>query len=132
MKMTRFIRKSILLSIIVVLCTACGKPTLISDLLFNKDLSGAYLNEEAFTGKAWSDDGKTICLECVNGTVKQVTVYHSNGMVALQNTSLLGVGQSFDVDGNAISMEDFVQRYPRVVAEVQKMVNDMLYSEELE
>lgn len=132
MKMNKILRGGLVLCMALLLCAACGKKTRISSLLFNKDITRAYLDEQAFTGKAWSEDGKTVCLECENGAVKLVTVYHANGNVALQNTSLAGAGESFDIDGNPISMNDFVLKYPRVVVEVQNMINNMLYTDELE
>lgn len=132
MKKRAFARSFFLLGMILMLCVACEEKTRISRLLFNEDITRAYLDEEAFTGRAWSEDEKTICLECENGAVKQITVYHANGKVALQNTKLAGTGQSYDTEGNAISMEDFMTKYPELIGEIQLMVDNMYCTPDLE
>lgn len=132
MKKRAFARSFFLLGMILMLCVACEEKTRISRLLFNENITKAYLNEQAFTGKAWSEDEKTICLECEEGAVKQITVYHANGKVALQNAKLTGAGQSFDDEGNAISMEDFITKYPELISKIQSMVDNMYCTPDLE
>lgn len=117
----------------LLICVACSskKDAGISQLLFNESLTNAYLDGDAYTGKAWSEDGRTICLTCEGGKVALVEVYHPNGQVAMRNTSLVGGGDCFDLQGNPISVEEFVAGYPAIVVHIQRMVENMLCSSEL-
>lgn len=123
-----------LLSLIMLIGTSCSsspKDAHITQLIFNESITHAYLNGEAYTGKAWSEDGRTICLTCQEGDIKLVEVYHTNGNVAMRNTSLVGAGECFDQEGNAIDIADFVEQYPAITSRIQIMVENMLCSPDL-
>lgn len=127
----KFISK-ILISALSICLFACGTSEVkISQLLFNEAITNAYYKGKAFTGSAWSEDGKSISIECVDGKVTHVTVYHDNGEVALQNTQLADAGKSFDEDGNPITMQEFVSKYPDLVKKVKEMADNMYCSPEL-
>lgn len=122
-----------LLVMLLLVGVGCSskKDVRISQLLFNETLTNAYLDGNAYTGKAWSDDGRTISIECDEGKIVQVDVYHSNGNVAMRNTTLVGAGECFDMDGAPITIEEFAERYPVIISHIQVMIENMLCTPDL-
>lgn len=118
---------------IMFACCACvgDKDTKIRQLLFNESLTTAYLDGEAFTGTAWTDDEASICIECVEGKVTSVKVYHENGNVAMEGTTLVGAGKTYDEAGNPIPLEQFIAKYPLPIKAIQDMTSTILISSEL-
>ena len=53
--------RKLLLILCVFTLMSCTKEVKISQLVFNKSLTVAYYDEEPFSGKAWSEDNKTVC-----------------------------------------------------------------------
>lgn len=71
--------------------------------------------EGVFTGKAWSSDNHTVCIECDTGRPISLLVYYDNGQVAAK-VSLEGdnmfdpemKGVFFDKKGNPIPDDEFL------------------------
>jgi hypothetical protein len=110
---------------------SCTKEVKISQLVFNKSLTVAYYGEEPFSGKAWSEDNKTVCMTFEEGKVTLIKVFHANGKVAVEGTEFQGVGKTYDEQGNSIGLHEFVKAYPAIVNEVQHMATNVLYDESL-
>lgn len=102
----------------VLLCMACSSRTELSELKLEKTTQYVYLNGKAFTGTAWSSDGKTISVTCKNGIVQSVIAYHENGAKAIESSSLLGKGKCFDQAGNPVKIDDFIKAYPGLVEQI--------------
>ena len=129
--MSRHFFHSVLCLLSLLLFASCQKRVLIAELLFNESLTNAYFDGQPFTGTAWSDDGQSIRLVCDQGAVNLIEVYHSNGTVAMQNTSITGTATCYDYHGKTIPIEAFVQYYPEVIEQVNHMVDFMYFSNEL-
>lgn len=97
---------------------SCTSRTSLSDLKIDKETSFVYCDGKAFTGTAWSSDGKTISLSCHNGVVDSLTAYHANGVKAVQCITLWEAGSFYDAEGRPISDEDFVKLYPDLVEQI--------------
>lgn len=54
--------RKLLLILCVFTLMSCTKEVKISQLVFNKSLTVAYYGEEPFSGNAWSEDNKTVCM----------------------------------------------------------------------
>ena len=129
-------KKSILslaIATVLLLLASCSeKKVRVTQLLFNETVTNAYLDGEKYTGEAWSDDGKTVCVAFDNGAITSVNVFHTNGTVAVSGKSLSGKAQYFDEEGNEISVDDLIMNYPDIIQRLNKMVENMYCSEELE
>lgn len=123
--------RKLLLILCIFTLMSCTKEVKISQLVFNKSLTVAYYGEEPFSGKAWSDDNKTVCITFEEGRVTLIKVFHANGKVAVEGTELQGVGKTYDEHGNSIALHEFVKAYPGIVEEVQHMATNVLYDESL-
>lgn len=124
--------KKILLALLVGVCLACTEDKArISQLIFNSTLTTAYGSDGFFSGEAWSDDGKTLCITCKNGKVTAVKVFHSNGKVAIEGNSITAVGTTYDDNGERIALQKFVGKYPDVVRQVQTIASTIQYGEGL-
>lgn len=123
--------RKLLLILCVFTLMSCTKEVKISQLVFNKSLTVAYYDEEPFSGKAWSEDNKTVCMTFEEGKVTLIKVFHANGKVAVEGTEFQGVGKTYDEQGNSIELHEFVKAYPAIVNEVQHMATNVLYDESL-
>lgn len=61
--------RKLLLILCVFTLMSCTKEVKISQLVFNKSLTVAYYDEEPFSGKAWSEDNKTVCMTFEEGKI---------------------------------------------------------------
>lgn len=121
------------ITIALLLLASCSeKKVRITQLLFNETVTNAYLDGEKYTGEAWSDDGKTVCVAFDKGAITSVSVYHSNGTLAVSGKALSGSAQYFDDEGNKIAVEELMMNYPDIIQCLNKMVENMYCSEELE
>lgn len=123
--------RKLLLILCVFTLMSCTKEVKISQLVFNKSLTVAYYGEEPFSGKAWSEDNKTVCITFEKGKVTLIKVFHANGKVAVEGTEFQGVGKTYDEQGNSIELHEFVKAYPAIVDEVQHMATNVLYDKSL-
>lgn len=109
----------------IILCGSCTNKARINQLIFDDNLANAYINGESFSGEAWSEDGKTICITCEEGKVISVRVFHENGNMAMNGTSLVGESAVYDEDGNSMQLQDFIKGYPQLVIAIQRMVEEL-------
>lgn len=86
--------KKLLLILCVFTLMSCTKEVKISQLVFNKSLTVAYYDEEPFSGKAWSEDNKTVCITFEEGKVTLIKVFHANGKVAVGRNRISGRRQN--------------------------------------
>ena len=110
----------LMLACVVLLIFPCCmkniKKTHLSEL---ENKEGIFLKkgEGVFTGKAWSSDNKTVCLECDTGRPVSIFVYYENGSVA---TKMIFSGDAvfddvkqevkmFDKRGNQVTEEELLQ-----------------------
>lgn len=107
-------------ALMTVFAMACTSATEMSDLEIDKATSHVYCDGRMFTGTAWSSDGKTISITCHNGIVDSIVAYHANGKKAVQSMSFRKKGVCYDVTGNPISMERFIECYPELVGQIAK------------
>lgn len=119
--------KVVLMVMALLILGACGEKVKISQLHFNPDVTKVYQDGEAFDGEAWSDDLKSICLTCEDGIVKCVEVYHANGKLAIRNTNLTDAGEMYDEEGNAVTAEEFVMKFPDIITQLQYMSDHMQF-----
>lgn len=101
-----------------VLLLSCTSSTDMSDLEVDKNTFYVYKNGKAFSGTAWSSDGKTINITCHNGVVDSIIAYHANGKTAVKSLSFRRSGTCYDNTGKPISMENFINRYPDLVEKI--------------
>lgn len=128
MKCLHSVRLMLVAVLVAVFVCACSEQPKehISSLLFDEALTTAYLGDSEFTGTAWSEDERTICINCEAGKVTSVVLYHGNGTVAMESKSLTGAGATYDEDGNAIALEEFVKKYPVQIKAVQDMAESIM------
>lgn len=116
----------------ILSCGNIGK-TNFSDLVFRKDHGNEYAYNKdgsVFTGTAWSSDGKTIKIDVNNGVITNATIYHSNGNVAVTtHPSNRGNDSYYDINGTAITKQQFMQQYPDVMVQVGAFEHEVNYIE---
>ncbi len=64
-----------------------------------------------YTGKVWSDDSMTYCLEAEEGEIVGFTLYHANNSEALRLYSDGDSLKAFTEDGIEISVDSFNTAY---------------------
>lgn len=116
----------------ILSCGNIGK-TSFSDLDFRKDHGNEYAYNKdgsVFTGTAWSSDGKTVKIDVSNGVITTVTVYHSNGNIAgTAHPSTRDSDTFYDINGNAITKQQFEQQYPNLIAQLGALRYEVHYIE---
>lgn len=118
-------RNIIIAILAVVFYSSCTNKARVSQLVFDESLTSAYINEEPFSGEAWSDDGKTICLSFEDGKIISARVFHENGNTALDGVSLIGESTVYDEEGHPMKLQDFIKNYPQLVYAIKRMVEGM-------
>ena len=90
------------------------KKTHLSDLE-NREGIMVKKGEGVFTGKAWSSDDKTICLECETGRPTSLYIYYEDGKLAgkayFKGDNIFDQdvdGVFFDKDGNPVDDDKFL------------------------
>ena len=103
----------VLACMVLMLLPCCMKKTHLSDLE-NRDGIFVKKGEGVFTGKAWSSDDKTVCIECETGRPKSLSFFYDNGQMAgkiiIKGYNFFDPdvdGELYDINGNPISEEKF-------------------------
>lgn len=103
----------VLACIVLTLLPCCTKKTHLSDLE-NREGVIVKKGEGVFTGKVWSSDDKTICIECELGRIKTMCFFYENGQMAMKITMKGNHffeddvdGEFFDKKGNPVSEDYF-------------------------
>ena len=104
--------------ILVLTLISCTSTPSLSDLEIVGSSKLVYCEGKAFSGTAWSSDGKTMCITCHNGIVDSMVVYHANGRKAIKSITLYSKGECFDDSGKSISMEELIENYPKLIDQV--------------
>ena len=97
---------------------SCTSTPSFSDLEIVGTATLVCCEGKAFTGTAWSSDGKTMSITCHDGIMDSMMVYHANGRKAIKSMTLYGKGDCFDASGKAISMEELIENYPGLIDQV--------------
>ena len=114
MKLGRFL---FALYVPLALCSCSGSGTsTISEVEFGD--STVTLDGKPFSGKIWSDDKTTFCLEADKGVVTSFTLYHTNGTPAYVMASPADTLEAFDETGKAIPLDTFCSRYESLADEI--------------
>ena len=112
----------VLTCMVLMLLPCCMKKTHLSDLE-NRDGIIVKTGEGVFTGKAWSSDDKTLCIECEMGRIKSLSFFYDNGKMA-GKTTVKGFEDTddeyYDINGKPISEEEF-EKTEESMAVLQKM-----------
>lgn len=110
---------------IMFICMACSSRTELGDLEYRQSTGCMYLNGKAFTGEAWSSDGKTISITCNNGLVNMAVAYHVNGAKAIVTKSLFVECICYDETGCQITMDELIKYYPQLIEQIAAMTYEI-------
>ncbi len=102
----------VLACMVLMLLPCCMKKTHLSDLE-NRDGIIVKNGEGVFTGKAWSSDDKTLCIECEMERIKSLSFFYDNGKMA---GKIIAKGYNlfdsdvdeeyYDINGKPISVKE--------------------------
>lgn len=94
---------------VLMLCGCNEEKTTLSQAEFKE--KKVYVGGTPYTGKVWSDDALTYCLEAEEGEIVGFTLYHANEAEAMR---LYSKGDSLKVyseTGDEISLDSFNTAY---------------------
>lgn len=104
----------------------CNSTPSISELDFSNDFRYAQYNNEAFNGTAWSDNNKRMSILCDNGVIKNITVYHDNGNIAMNGPAFFELSKFYNDMGLEISFDQFFEDYPIIIKEIVSITDEII------
>ncbi len=118
-------------SLIICCFSSCNLGnTHLTDLDFRRDHGNEYAYKKdgtVFNGTAWSSDDKTIKIEVNNGVITTVTLFHSNGNVAI--TGSIKNLTYYDINGSIITKQQFKINYPDLMVQAGAFEHEVHYLE---
>lgn len=83
-----------------------------SSIVINQTDGKVYKNEQLYTGTVWSNDKKSMAIDCDNGIIKKIKLFHDNGNIAAESESFVSEVVFFDSDGNSVDFKVMGDLYP--------------------
>lgn len=94
---------------VLMLCGCEESKTTLGQTEFKE--KKVYVDGTPFTGKVWSDDSVTFCLEAEDGEIVGFTLYHDNSAEALRLYAHGDSLKAYSENGDEISVDSFNTAY---------------------
>ena len=119
--------KLIIITFFLLLCS-CGRKIKIQDIRLGGDNGDEFLYEnKPYTGKIWTEDGKSASIDISDGRPVKWTLFHDNGTPAAVQTDSLGrkVLKYFDINGYEMRENEWISKYGNILKKEDVLLREL-------